>query len=116
MPAQPVRNAEGYQIQNDNRLLFEYPGAIGGKTGFTDIARHTYVGAAERNGRRLVVSVMGAEGMPLRAWQQGASLLDWGFTVDPGASVGHLVAPREADKLLRTAPPPPPVAPPEPAV
>jgi serine-type D-Ala-D-Ala carboxypeptidase (penicillin-binding protein 5/6) len=110
MPAQPVRNAQGYQIQNDNRLLFEYPGALGGKTGFTDIARHTYVGAAERDGRRLVVSVMGAEVMPLRAWQQGASLLDWGFTVNRGASVGHLVAPGEADKLLVMAEPSAPAA------
>jgi D-alanyl-D-alanine carboxypeptidase (penicillin-binding protein 5/6) len=109
MPAQPVRNAEGYQIQNDNRLLFEYPGALGGKTGFTDIARHTYVGAAERDGRRLVVSVLGAEVMPLRAWQQGAALLDWGFSVTKGASVGHLVAPGEADKLLVTAEPSAPV-------
>jgi serine-type D-Ala-D-Ala carboxypeptidase (penicillin-binding protein 5/6) len=110
MPAQPVRNAEGYQIQNDNRLLFEYPGALGGKTGFTDIARHTYVGAAERDGRRLVVTVMGAEVMPLRAWQQGAALLDWGFTVNRAASVGHLVAPGEADKLLVTAEPSAPEA------
>jgi D-alanyl-D-alanine carboxypeptidase (penicillin-binding protein 5/6) len=105
MPPQPVRNAPGYQIQNDNRLLFEYPGALGGKTGFTDIARHTYVGAAERDGRRLVVSVMGAEVKPLRGWQQGAQLLDWGFTVDRAATVGHLVAPGEADKLLVTAEP-----------
>jgi hypothetical protein len=52
-----------------------------------------------------VVSVMGAEVMPLRAWQQGASLLDWGFSVTKGASVGHLVAPGEADKLLVTAEP-----------
>jgi D-alanyl-D-alanine carboxypeptidase (penicillin-binding protein 5/6) len=108
MPAQPVRNAEGYQIQNDNRLLFEYPGALGGKTGFTDIARHTYIGAAERDGRRLVVSIMGAEVAPLRGWQQGATLLDWGFGVAPGASVGHLVAPGEADKMLVTAEPTPP--------
>ena len=105
MPAQPPRDLNGYQIQNDNRLLFEYPGALGGKTGFTDIARHTYVGAAERNGRRLVVSVLGAEIRPVRAWQQGAGLLDWGFSLPRGAQVGHLVVPGEADKL---------VAPPEP--
>jgi D-alanyl-D-alanine carboxypeptidase (penicillin-binding protein 5/6) len=99
MPAQPVRNAGAYQIQNDNRLLFEYPGALGGKTGFTDIARHTYVGAAERDGRRLVVAVLGAEVMPMRGWQQGALLLDWGFSVNKTGSVGHLVVPGEAERV-----------------
>ena len=70
--------AKGFQIQNDNQLITEYPGALGGKTGFTDLARHTYVGAAERDGRRLVVTLLGAEAHPLRGWQQGAALLDWG--------------------------------------
>jgi serine-type D-Ala-D-Ala carboxypeptidase (penicillin-binding protein 5/6) len=104
MPAQPPKDPDGFAIQNDNRLLYEYPGALGGKTGFTDIARHTFVGAAERNGRRLVVAVLGAEIRPLRAWQQTASLLDWGFAVARDASVGHLVAPGEAEKLMARPP------------
>jgi D-alanyl-D-alanine carboxypeptidase (penicillin-binding protein 5/6) len=86
----------GFDIQNDNQLLFDYPGAIGGKTGFTDVARHTYVGAAERGGRRLVVALMGAENQPGRGWQQGAALLDWGFAVPRGSNVGRLVEPGES--------------------
>jgi len=108
MPPQPPRDLDGFQIQNDNRLLFEYPGALGGKTGFTDIARHTYVGAAERDGRRLVVSVLGAEIRPVRAWLQGAGLLDWGFSLPRGSQVGHLVAPGEADTLVAPKPEPTP--------
>jgi D-alanyl-D-alanine carboxypeptidase (penicillin-binding protein 5/6) len=100
IPPQPPQDMDGYQIQNDNRLLFEYPGALGGKTGFTDVAGHTYVGAAERDGRRLVAAVLGADVRPLRGWQQAARLLDWGFAVEPHASVGHLVAPGEADALV----------------
>ncbi|MEN3306505.1 MAG: hypothetical protein V7603_2707, partial [Micromonosporaceae bacterium] len=80
MPAQPPKG-KGFQIQNENKLLTRYPGALGGKTGFTDLARHTYVGAAQRNGRRLVVTLLNAEPLPVRAWQQGASLLDWGFSL-----------------------------------
>ena len=99
----PQGTKKGYQIQNDNKLLFNYTGALGGKTGFTDIARHTYVGLAERNGRRLVVTVLGAEIQPVRSWQQGASLLDWAFTLPPGASVGTLVAPGEGEALLAKA-------------
>ncbi|MGY1703245.1 D-alanyl-D-alanine carboxypeptidase family protein [Geodermatophilus sp. SYSU D00697] len=91
MPAVEGRS-EGYQIQSQNPLLTTYPGNLGGKTGFTDAARHTFVTAAERDGRRLVVSVMGTENTPLRAADQAALLLDWGFTVPEGTNgVGVLV-------------------------
>jgi D-alanyl-D-alanine carboxypeptidase (penicillin-binding protein 5/6) len=91
MPPVPGRSP-GYQIQNQNPLLTTYPGNLGGKTGFTDAARHTFVTAAERTGRRLVVSVMGTENVPLRAADQAALLLDWGFAVPPGIDgVGTLV-------------------------
>jgi D-alanyl-D-alanine carboxypeptidase (penicillin-binding protein 5/6) len=95
MPAQPPADKTGFQIQNENQLIYRYPGALGGKTGFTTLARHTYVGAAERNGRRLVVTLLGAEASPLRGWQQGAALLDWGFALPRDASVGRLVEPEE---------------------
>src|ERR1700737_581588 len=34
----------GYQLENDNQLLYRYPGALGGKTGYTDDAGQTFVG------------------------------------------------------------------------
>jgi serine-type D-Ala-D-Ala carboxypeptidase (penicillin-binding protein 5/6) len=97
IPAQ--EGARGFEIQNNNRLLFNYDGAIGGKTGFTSLARHAYVGAAERDGRRLVVTLLGAEGAPVRTWQQGAALLDWGFSLSRNASVGRLVEPGETTRV-----------------
>jgi len=105
MPPQPPKDPRGFQIQNDNMLLFDYPGAIGGKTGFTDIAQHTYVGAAQRNGRRLVVTMLNGEHLPVRLWQQGAALLDWGFQLSAGASVGRLVDPGEVRRVAPTANP-----------
>jgi D-alanyl-D-alanine carboxypeptidase (penicillin-binding protein 5/6) len=94
----------GYQIQNQNPLLTTYPGNLGGKTGFTDAARHTFVTAAERDGRRLVVSVMDTENVPLRAADQAARLLDWGFATPAGTEgVGRLVRP--ADLAEPTAAP-----------
>ena len=96
----------GYQIQNQNPLLSTYPGNLGGKTGFTDAARHTFVTAAERDGRRLVVSVMDTENVPLRAADQAALLLDWGFAVPASADgVGRLVRPAEV-ALLAAEPAP----------
>jgi D-alanyl-D-alanine carboxypeptidase (penicillin-binding protein 5/6) len=95
MPAQPAKKVKGFQFQNENKLIYNYPGAMGGKTGFTTVARHSYVGAAQRGGRRLVVTLLGAEARPIRGWQQGAALLDWGFAQPKGSSVGHLVTPAE---------------------
>jgi serine-type D-Ala-D-Ala carboxypeptidase (penicillin-binding protein 5/6) len=109
-PAQPPRDPHGFQIQNENKLLTDYPGALGGKTGFTDEARHTYVGAAQRNGRRLVVTVMGAEIVPARAEKQAETLLNWGFGLPADAGVGRLVTP---DEVARMAIPSPSAAPPE---
>lgn len=54
-----------FLIANQDRLLTDYPGAIGGKNGFTNDARQTYVGAAQRGGRRLVVTLMAGERLPL---------------------------------------------------
>ncbi len=79
-------------ILNQDELLQRYPGALGGKTGFTDAARKTFVGAAARGGRRLVIAMMYGlvkQGGPTY-WDQAASLFDWGFALNPQSSVGSL--------------------------
>jgi D-alanyl-D-alanine carboxypeptidase (penicillin-binding protein 5/6) len=93
MPAQKAQKKGGFQIQNENKLIFGYKGALGGKTGFTTVARHSYVGGAEQNGRRLVVTLLGAEASPLRGYQQGEALLNWAFALPKDASVGKLIDP-----------------------
>ncbi len=62
-------------VWNLNKLLTTYPGAIGVKIGYTDEAKQTIVGAAERDGRRLIVAVLGSEDMYVDA----GALLDWAF-------------------------------------
>ncbi|BBY79229.1 D-alanyl-D-alanine carboxypeptidase [Mycolicibacterium pulveris] len=64
-------------IVNQNELLKRYPGTLVGKTGYTNLARKTYVGAAERNGRRLVVAQLYGSG---DLYGQAIQLLDWGFS------------------------------------
>jgi D-alanyl-D-alanine carboxypeptidase (penicillin-binding protein 5/6) len=79
-------------IVNQDELLQRYPGAIGGKTGFTDAARKTFVGAAARGGRRLVIAMMYGlvkAGGP-SYWDQAATLFDWGFALNPQSSIGSL--------------------------
>ncbi|WP_280298481.1 D-alanyl-D-alanine carboxypeptidase family protein [Nocardia neocaledoniensis] len=80
----------GFPIANDNQLLYNYAGAIGGKTGFTDDARQTFVAAAERDGHRLVVTLLKADVRPIRPWEQAARLLDYGFALDADARIGKL--------------------------
>ena len=61
---------------HDPLLLGGYPGFIGGKTGYTNLAQETYVAMAQRNGKRLVAVMMyGKDDL----WDQGRALLDWGF-------------------------------------
>ncbi|MCV7441842.1 D-alanyl-D-alanine carboxypeptidase [Mycobacterium paraense] len=79
-------------ITNQDELLARYPGAIGGKTGFTDAARKTFVGAAARGGRRLVIAMMYGlvkAGGPTY-WDQAGSLFDWGFALNPETGIGSL--------------------------
>ncbi|MGC5020689.1 D-alanyl-D-alanine carboxypeptidase family protein [Micromonospora sp. DT47] len=96
IPARP--GTPGFEITHDNTLLGIYPGTLGGKTGFTDLARQTYVGVAERDGRRLAVTLLGAETAPLGSFGEAAALLNWGFALPPDASVGRLVTPGEEKK------------------
>ncbi|MGH3854778.1 MAG: D-alanyl-D-alanine carboxypeptidase family protein [Pseudonocardiaceae bacterium] len=98
-------NRPGFVVSNDNKLLRTYPGALGGKTGFTDDARHTQLDAAQRGGRRLMVVLMRGEQRPVSMSEQAARLLDYGFTLPAGNPVGWLV-----DEAV------PPVAPAEPAL
>jgi D-alanyl-D-alanine carboxypeptidase (penicillin-binding protein 5/6) len=77
---------------NQDEMLGRYPGMLGGKTGFTDPARKTFVGAAQRDGRRLVVAMMYGlvvEGGPTY-WDQATGLLDWGFAQDRSTAIGTL--------------------------
>src|SRR6202012_4013502 len=79
-------------ITNQDELLERYPGAIGGKTGFTNAARKTFVGAAARGGRRLGVAMMFGmvkQGGPAD-WGQAGGLLDGGFALNPQSGIGAL--------------------------
>ena len=89
----PGMDGATFQIQNHNRLLGDYAGAIGLKTGYTERSGHTLVAAAERDGSRLVAVVLGTES---RAEPVAQALLDWGFAARARAEpVGTLVTPEE---------------------
>jgi D-alanyl-D-alanine carboxypeptidase (penicillin-binding protein 5/6) len=97
----PGRGDAGYPVENDNKLLDNYPGAMGGKTGYTDDAGQTFVGAANHDGRRLVAVLMRGTRQPIAPWEQAAHLLDYGFATARGTKVGTLIEP---DPSLVTTP------------
>ena len=81
-------------LWNQNTLLATYPGALGGKIGWTSAAGATYVGMARRHGVTLIVSLLHCPA--LTEIKAGKSLLNWGFAVDGKVRpVGTLVGPRQ---------------------
>jgi D-alanyl-D-alanine carboxypeptidase len=65
-------------MTNYNKLLAEYPGADGMKTGFICSSGFNLVATATRNNRRLIAIVLGAPSSAVRA-AKAASLLERGF-------------------------------------
>ncbi|MCH9668277.1 MAG: serine hydrolase [Actinomycetia bacterium] len=74
---QPSAEFPGRTLTNQNELLTRYPGDLAGKTGYTNLARKTYLGAAQRGNRRLVVVQMYGTG---DLYGQAIKLFDWGFS------------------------------------
>ncbi len=89
----PDAGGPPYPVENDNKLLYNYPGALGGKTGYTDDAGQTFVGAATRDGRRLMAVLLKGTRQPIAPWEQTARLLDYGFATPPGTKIGTLIEP-----------------------
>ena len=62
-------------MRNHNRLLWNFDGALGGKTGYTHAAQKCFVGAVQRNGTTLIVAILGARDQ----WGDTKHLLEYGF-------------------------------------
>lgn len=75
-------------VASRNELLGRYPGATGIKTGFTEAAGYSLVASAERDGREVVVVVLGSASSDGR-FTDAASLLDHAFTTFTPTEVSH---------------------------
>lgn len=95
--------ATKFQIYTHVSLLTKYAGALGIKNGWTSAAGYTFIGAAERDGRRLIVATMGGKRF---GYLDGTQLLDWGFAnADKVTPVGTLVDPVPAADAAPAAEP-----------
>ena len=68
-------SVHGVSIYNHNRLLSEYPGCIGVKTGYTMAAGRTLVSCAERDGTRFICVTL----CDRDDWRDHSNLYDWAF-------------------------------------
>ena len=71
--AEPVKRVT---YTNHNKLLTQYQGCVGVKTGFTKEAGRCLVSAAERDGALLIAVTLNAP----NDWQDHTALLDYGFS------------------------------------
>jgi D-alanyl-D-alanine carboxypeptidase (penicillin-binding protein 5/6) len=92
-----------WTVRNHNRLLWTFPGALGGKTGWTRASRHCYVGMVEQGGRALIVSVLASA----RLWNDVNELLMFGFAW-PGSREPRFVPLSNVATLSPPVPNPPP--------
>jgi D-alanyl-D-alanine carboxypeptidase (penicillin-binding protein 5/6) len=77
-----VAGTRHHDLKNSNRLVndYQYPGAIGVKTGYLPEAGHCLVGAAERDGHLLIAVVLNTNSDAVTASATEArKLLDFGF-------------------------------------
>jgi len=65
-------------VENTDRLLAQFDGLVGGKTGFTDDADYCFTGVAQRGEIALTAIVLGARTSEAR-FAEASRLLDWGF-------------------------------------
>ncbi|HEY8654631.1 MAG TPA: hypothetical protein VIL87_16305 [Dermatophilaceae bacterium] len=85
------KTVPAFRINNHNRLLYNYQGAIGIKNGYTIAAKQTFIAAATRAGKTYIVTEMAS---PNGSWRPTAALLDWAFAHGTQVTpIGQLVEP-----------------------
>jgi len=83
-----------HELTNHDKFLpgngFGYPGANGFKTGWTQVADHTLVATAKRNGRQCIAVILGSVDS---GYTWAASLLDRCWQQPPVATTGIVLPP-----------------------
>ena len=82
-------DAKPVKVKNHHRLLLEYPGCIGVKTGYTSKAGRCLVTAAQRGGRRFIAVTLNDR----NDWQDHTRMLDYAFS---GVPEGESNSPAES--------------------
>ncbi len=76
-----VNGSRSFTVNNKNAFLSMMDGALSGKTGFTNAAGYCYVGALKKDGKTLIVALLGA-GWPNNKnykWADTKKLMNYGL-------------------------------------
>ena len=102
------KHAEPTPLNNTHAMLsanktskFLYDGCQGGKTGYTDEARHSLVTYVERDGRKLVCVSMCAEGND--SYKDTIALMDWGLANFHKVSLEDETLQSKADEAIKAS-------------
>lgn len=76
MKIRVITTDEGNKVYNHNKALWRINGAEGGKTGYTNAARQTYVGKFSNGDASIIVAIMGSETM----WHDLKQLVNFGYS------------------------------------
>lgn len=79
-----ARTTGGKLLRNHNKALWRVEGAEGGKTGYTNAARQTYVGKFKRGNDEIIIAIMGSE----RMWSDLNQLVEFGFNKKQAIAAG----------------------------
>lgn len=70
-------------LKNSNKLLWEDDSVIGGKTGYTRVAKHCFVCASENDGESVIVAILGSPSRE-NLWNESEVLISKGFNILKG--------------------------------
>ncbi|MFH7320782.1 D-alanyl-D-alanine carboxypeptidase family protein [Desulfurivibrio sp. D14AmB] len=73
----------GRTLNSNNRALWQINGSEGGKTGYTNAARQTYVGKFKRGNDEVLIALMGSNSM----WDDVGHLVEHGFQLMGNSAV-----------------------------
>lgn len=89
-----------FGLTNTNKLIKQYSGATGIKTGYTADAKFCLSGAAERGNLELIGVILGGETSELRFGEM-KSMLDYGFAVYDSVGLGEKGVSLGSAKVLK---------------
>lgn len=92
-----------FGLTNTNRLIKQYSGAIGIKTGFTQDAGYCLSGAAQRGGTRLVAVILGCKTSKIR-FAEISKMFDYGFANYESVQIGEKGKIQKSIRIEKGAP------------
>lgn len=93
------KRAREIAVRNHNRLLWNFAGAIGGKTGYTYAAQKCFVGGVSRDGNTLIVAILGSRDL----WGDTRRLLQYGLESYENLTLASTISPASltAGEIIR---------------